>query len=370
MRKVNGHAVRAMYLYTGMADTAAITDNKDYRDALQSLWENVALRNMYITGGIGPSQFNEGFTEDYDLPNDAAYCETCASVGMVFWNHRLNLLYGDSKYADIVERAMYNGVLAGVSLKGDKFFYVNPLSSDGTHHREEWYDCSCCPTQIARFIPSIGNYVYAVSKKGIWVNLYIAGKGNIYLKEDSVELIQNTDYPWSGRVEITVSVLKAVDFLINLRFPGWCRSVALEINDKPIVDLSIEKGYIKIYRKWSDGDRIKLDLDMPVEVLHSHPKVKANVGRVAIQRGPLVYCVEEANNHTGFSEITLSPESRFVAEYRPDLLNGVVTVTAIAPEAKYKLTAIPYYAWDNRKAGRMEVWLPEKKVSDTNRLYS
>lgn len=359
MSDIAGHAVRAMYLYTGMADVAAVTGDQGYMDALRRLWESVVSRNMYITGGIGSSKFNEGFTEDYDLPNDTAYCETCASVGMVFWNHRMNLMTGESVYVDVLERSMYNGALAGVSLEGDKFFYVNPLYSNGNHHRVEWYDCSCCPTQIARFIPSIGNYVYAVSHKGVYINLYIACRGNVKFGQNELTLTQTTDYPWDGCVKIKVEPQKPGVFEINLRLPGWCKSAELYVNDKPVSNFSIDKGYIKLERNWEKGDVITFCLSMPVEIIHPHPKVKVNKGKIALQRGPLVYCFEEVDN-SNLESIAISSQTKFLVEYRKDLLDGVTIIRAFDGDKEY--VAVPYYAWDNREPGGMIVWVPEKVI--------
>ena len=352
-----------------MADVASITGNNEYIEALNRLWENVVLKNMYITGGIGPSKDNEGFTQDYDLPNETAYCETCASVGMVLWNHRMNLLHGDRKYADIVERAMYNGALAGVSLSGDRFFYVNPLASDGTHHRQEWYDCSCCPTQIARFIPSIGNYVYNISKEGIWVNLYIASESNIEFLGGNAKLTQFTDYPWDGRIDIAVDTSITDSFEINLRFPGWCKSASFFVNGQKVINPVMDKGYVKIKRQWLKGDKISIDFQMPVEKVYAHPGVKADAGKVAVQRGPIVYCMEEADNPIDIQNIHLTADTKFIVEYREDILGGVNVIKAMQPEGE-KYTFVPYYAWDNRKPGWMTVWLDEKKPEEPSSLYS
>lgn len=367
MTDVSGHAVRAMYLYTGVADVAALIGEKEYVKALDRLWESVALRNMYITGGIGPSKYNEGFTHDYDLPNDTAYCETCASVGMVYWNHRMNMLHGDSKYADVVERAMYNGALAGVSLNGDRFFYVNPLESDGNHHRQEWYDCSCCPTQIARFIPSIGNYVYCTSEEGIWINLYIASKSTVKFNNNTVNLTQITDYPWDGKIDIIVEPEKESKFEINMRFPGWCKHAKISVNGATVENLIINAGYIKLMKKWRRGDLITIDLDMPVERVYSNSKVKANTGKVALQRGPLVYCVEEVDNKD-WSKVYVSTEAKFITEHMETLLGGVTIIKIYNPGYEKPVIAVPYYAWDNREPGRMKVWLDEKR-DNSDALY-
>lgn len=354
---ISGHAVRCMYLYCGMADVAVLKNDTEYIDAMNRLWDDVVLRNMYITGGIGSSKDNEGFTQDYDLPNLEAYCETCASVGMVLWNQRMNQLTGDSKYIDILERSMYNGVLSGISLTGDRFFYVNPLESKGDHHRQEWYGCACCPSQISRFLPSIGSYIYATSKDALWVNLYIGNTTQVTIEDSNVILRQETNYPWDGSVKLTVSSTKDLPKEIRLRIPGWCRNYTLTINGKE-VGLSQEKGYAIIY-DWKSGDVISLDMDMPVEVEAADPLVTENIGKRAIQRGPLVYCMEEVDNPDHFDQIELDSNAVFKTAFEPDLLNGVETIKAI--NEQQFITFIPYYAWDNRKAGRMKVWVDYKE---------
>lgn len=369
MEKVSGHAVRAMYLYSGIADVAAIPGEVEYLSTLEKLWVNVVLRNMYITGGIGPSKYNEGFTQDFDLPNETAYCETCASVGMVFWNHRMNLMSGDSKYADIIERALYNGVLSGVSLQGDRFFYDNPIESDGTHHRKEWYDCSCCPTQIARFIPSIGNYVYAVCDQRIWINLYIESNADILLKNGSVKIEQITNYPWDGKIAIKVFPAAKENFEVLLRIPGWCKSISASINSQLIKDLEFEKGYLRIKHNWETGDEIILNLDMPVETLRSIDEVKANIGKVAIQRGPIVYCFEETDNKGIFDQLKFSQNIQFLVEKDNNNQDNITVITVVDPINKMTFKAVPYYFWDNRDPGRMKVWIEMEDADESTFLY-
>ena len=354
MTSIAGHAVRAMYLYCGMADVAAYTGDQGYMTALDSLWEDVVFRNMYVTGGIGQSSKNEGFTTDYSLPNMSAYCETCASVGMVLWNWRMNQFTGDSKYVDVLERSLYNGALAGISLAGDRFFYVNPLESLGTHHRQAWYGCACCPSQICRFLPSIGNYIYGVAKDGIYVNLYIGNTAAIRSGRQKVTLIQETDYPWDGAVALTVGCKRPFKSALRLRIPGWCKSYTLVVNGEA-VEAPLEKGYALLQRKWSDGDKIVLTMDMQAEVVAADPRVKEDEGYRAVQRGPLVYCIEEVDN-PDFAELRIEEDARFDAVWEPDLLRGVTTLTTAVGDREMKL--IPYYAWDNREAGRMRVWIP------------
>ena len=351
---ISGHAVRCMYLYCGMADVAALKNDTGYIAAIDRLWDDVVHRNMYITGGIGSSRDNEGFTEDYDLPDLDAYCETCASVGMVLWNQRMNQLTGDSKYIDILERSLYNGALAGISLGGDRFFYVNPLESKGDHHRQEWYGCACCPSQLSRFLPSIGNYIYASSDDALWVNLYIGNTGQIRIGETDILLTQETDYPWDGSVKLTISTSQPLEKEIRLRIPNWCKTYDLSINGKRI-NVSEKKGYAVI-KDWKSQDVIALDMDMPVEIVAADPHVKENFGKRAIQRGPLVYCMEEIDNPEYFDQIQLSPSTTFQTAFVSDILNGIKTIKTNG--RAQSATFIPYYAWDNRKAGKMRVWIP------------
>ena len=348
---IAGHAVRAMYLYCGMADVAAYTGDTGLTAALDRVWDHVVLKNMYVTGGIGQSAQNEGITEDYDLPNLTAYCETCASVGMVFWNWRMNQFTGDAKYADVMERSLYNGALAGINLAGDRFFYVNPLESLGNHHRQEWYGCACCPSQICRFLPSIGNYIYGVSDEGLWVNLYMGNIASVKVGGKDLTVTQETKYPWEGAVRLTLGLKGSVRTQVRLRIPGWCREYAVSVNGQ-VVEPTVEKGYAVLEGKWKDGDVIDLEMDMPVEVVEADPRVKEDVGKRAVQRGPLVYCLEEADNPSDFDGITLSPDAPWEAGFDAGLLSGVVKIT------DGTATYIPYYAWDNRTAGKMKVWVP------------
>lgn len=355
LKKISGHAVRAMYMFTGMADIASATNDPTYIPALDRLWDDVINTKMYLTGGIGSSKANEGFSEDYDLPNEEAYCETCASVGMVLWNQRMNMLKGDGKYVDVLERSMYNGALAGISLSGDHFFYVNPLASSGKHHRKAWYGTACCPSQISRFLPSIGNYIYATSeKKSIWVNLYIGSETNIRIGQNAVSLRQDTKYPWYGNVTLFVNPQKTESFDIRLRVPAWCKKYAVSVNGrkvKPQIDLQ----YLIIKRKWKQGDKITFDMDMPVEVVAADPRVRADAGKRAIQRGPLVYCMEEVDNKD-FDTAVLDKSTKFTTLFEQNLLGSVMTITASTGNQVCKL--IPYYAWDNRQPGKMKVWIP------------
>lgn len=371
MTDIGGHAVRCMYLYCGMADVAALKQDTGYIHAMDRLWDDVVLRNMYISGGIGSSRHNEGFTDDYDLPNYDAYCETCASVGMVLWNSRMNQFTGDAKYIDVLERSMYNGALAGISLAGDRFFYVNPLASKGDHHRQAWYGCACCPSQISRFLPSVGNYVYGTSANTVWVNLYIGSKADITVDSNTLTLTQETNYPWEGSVKISVNHVKETvndvkqslntnssvknPLNIKLRIPDWCKAYAISVNGMKETSVQTDKGYAILARKWKEGDEIVLRMEMPVEVVAADPRVKEDIGKRAIQRGPLVYCIEETDNKADFDQIALTPETRFEASFTPSLLNGVTSIQATAADRRINL--IPYYAWDNRESGQMKVWI-------------
>lgn len=356
LSKISGHAVRAMYMFTGMADLASITKDTSYVHALDRLWDDVVHTKMYATGGIGSSRKNEGFTDDYDLPNAEAYCETCASVGMVFWNQRMNMLKGDGKYIDILEKAMYNGALAGISLSADRFFYVNPLESDGTHHRQPWYGTACCPSQISRFLPSVGNYVYATSSGALWVNLYMGSEATMTIDNVPVSVRQTTRYPWEGKVRLSVHPKRKAKFTVKLRLPDWCARYTLAVNGKEY-EAPEELQYLAIDRLWEPGDEITFDMDMPVEVVAADPRVKANVGKRALQRGPLVYCMEETDNPE-YDEASLSASMNYVTAFEPGLLEGVVTITAANGDDLYKF--VPYYAWDNREPGKMKVWVDYK----------
>ncbi len=353
IKGTTGHAVRAMYLYTGMADVAAEKEVPAYVAALERVWDVVVNRNMYITGGIGSAGHIEGFSSDYDLPNKEAYCETCASIGMVMWNHRLNLLLKDAKYADVMERSLYNGVLAGVSLEGDRFFYVNPLESDGNHHRQHWFWCPCCPTNIARIIPSVENYIYAACRDDIFVNLYMGNHTNIKVGDQDVELTQETSFPWCGRVELEVNPSVKKEFTVHLRIPGWCRSYSLSINGEKLKNSAIENGYACLERVWKEGDQVTLNLDMPVEMVAADPRVKANAGKRAIRRGPLVYCVEEADNKS--LDIPIGEDNEFGIVQGTGILEGMSLIET--GSGANKLTFVPYFAWDNRQPGKMKVWI-------------
>ena len=378
-REAVGHAVRAMYLYSAMTDVTAITGATGYREALDALWPDVVEKKMYVTGGIGSSAQNEGFTPAYDLPNDSAYAETCAGIGLVFWAERMNRLHRDARYADILERALYNGVLAGVALDGRSFFYENPLGSRGTHHREPWYACACCPPNLARVLLSLGGRVYARTDDAVYVNLFVGSRAQIRLADTTVEIAQTTRYPWDGRVRITVQPAAVRSFDLYVRIPGWCATATIQVNGEAIAEPSVGRGYCRLRRAWQAGDVVELDLPMPVRRIAADARVTADRGRVALQRGPLVYCIEAADNGDRVRQLALPRESPLTFEHRPELLGGVTVLHGnalvaqreggpaqtggpypAAPAAeRIEFTAIPYYAWDNRAPGAMVVWLPE-----------
>ena len=312
--EVTGHAVRATYLYCGMADVAARTGDRDLLAALNQIWHDVVDRKMYVTGGIGPSASNEGFTVPFDLPNESAYAETCAAIGMALWNHRMFLLEGDGKFADILEREVYNGLISGVSLTGDRFFYVNPLASAGGHHRVPWFGTSCCPTNIVRFLPGIGERIYAQRGNTLWTVLYLGNTARVTLDGGKVTLIQNTNYPWDGDVQITVKPEASFAFTLCLRIPGWCRSEpSITVNGQAHEHVKAEKGYVPITRTWKSGDIVRLSLPMPVERIHADSRVKADVGRVSLQRGPVVYCLEGVDNDGNGRNLVLPKEAKLSA---------------------------------------------------------
>lgn len=358
LRDVSGHAVRAMYLYAAMAYYETAADEDVYDTALDSLWDSVVNRNLYLTGGIGSTKMNEGFTEDYDLPNDSAYCETCAAAGLVFWASRMGVLRGEAKYYDVLERALYNGALAGISLSGDRYFYENPLSSDGSHHRQEWFDCSCCPTQLARFIPSVGGYLYA--REGtdtVMVNLYAQSHAEFPIGNQTVAIDVDTQYPWNGDVKVKLTGGKG-DMRLKLRVPNWCPSIRLRV-DGVDVRPRMENGYAVVEQANKAGEII-LQLDMPVMKVRADVRVLQNRGKTALQRGPLVYCVEEADNPR-YNDLSIAPNDAVSCEPMPDLLGGIVALTVNRPGLP-SIRAIPYYAWDNRAPGKMDVWLPLRRA--------
>jgi DUF1680 family protein len=376
--KVVGHAVRAMYLYSAMADLAAEDDDAKLKHACQLLWADLVGKRLYLTGGLGPSEANEGFTADYDLPNESAYAETCAAVGFVFWAHRMLHIECDGRYADMMERALYNGAASGLSLTGDRFFYDNPLASKGDHHRWEWHDCPCCPPNIARLIASLGGYVCSAGENEAAIHLYASSKMRLSLGGGDVVIHQETNYPWDGVIAIRIDPASPQQFALKLRIPGWCRSWRVTINGAaPAQAQAVERGYLRIDRLWQKGDSVRLELDMPAERIYAHPAVTEDSGRVALMRGPIVYCLEGADHRIPLHRILLPRAAPLSARFEAGLLGGVATVAgeglAMDPSdwggALYRpvepnlvpcpIVAVPYCTWDNRAPGAMAVWLRE-----------
>lgn len=377
-KEITGHAVRAMYLYTGAADVAAAKNDPGYMKAMKTVWEDVVYRNMYVTGGIGSSGSNEGFSVDYDLPNENAYSETCASVGMVFWNQRMNLLEGQSQYIDVLERSLYNAALDGLSLTGDRFFYGNPLASSGQHFRKEWFGTACCPSNISRLVASVGDYIYAKNQNGIWINLFIANQTEFDLSGEKVGVEMKTNFPWEGKVELEVNPITAKRFTVSLRIPGWIQENPVpgklysflqedETNFTLLVNgekatFRRENGYAVLDREWKNGDRITYELPLEIRQLQSRPEVLANTDRIAIQRGPLVYCVEGADNQGKVLQLALSTNPNFTTKEYQILDEKVQAIQfqALDGQTPKTVTAIPYYTWANRGQNEMMVWIPKK----------
>ncbi|MBZ9811705.1 MULTISPECIES: glycoside hydrolase family 127 protein [unclassified Mesorhizobium] len=374
--KVVGHAVRAMYLYSGMADIATEYGDDSLRVALDRLWDDLTSKNLYITGGLGPSAHNEGFTSDFDLPNESAYAETCAAVGLVFWASRMLGMGPNARYADIMERALYNGSISGLSLDGSLFFYENPLESRGRHNRWKWHRCPCCPPNIGRMVASIGSYFYSLADDALAVHLYGDSTARFDIAGVPVTLTQASRYPWDGAVAITIEPQAPVAFTLHLRVPAWSTGAALKVNGETVkLEDVTSDGYAAIRRTWKKGDSVRLDLEMPIERLYANPQVRQDAGRVALSRGPLIYCVEATDNDGSLHRIALPRTANIEAHDEPNLLGGVVTLSATAqadaddgwqdqlyrsdPPAtrQTRLTAIPYFAWDNREPGEMLVWL-------------
>jgi DUF1680 family protein len=387
--EAEGHAVRAMYMYSGMADVAAMTGDQNYIKAIDSIWESVVDKKMYVTGGIGAVSSIEGFGPDYDLPNMSAYNETCASVGSTFWNQRLFLLHGDSKYADILERTLYNGLISGVSLDGETYFYPNPLESNGQHKRSPWFGVACCPSNITRFMPSLGGYVYAQQGGSLYINLFMSNQATVNLEGRKIDIQQQTRYPWDGDVHIALSPSQTGTFTLKVRVPGWAQGhampgdlyafepakrepVTLKVNGQN-ADLNLDHGYATLTRTWKSGDTVDLHLPMPIERIKANEKVAADHGRIALQRGPIVYCAEwpdSPDKHV--RNLVLPDANKLNAAFLPAKLNGIEEIQgrAIAyhfeangqlAHAAEPFTAIPYYAWANRGQGQMEVWIAQSE---------
>jgi DUF1680 family protein len=389
-----GHAVRAMYYYSAVADIAMECDDQSLLDACKRLWRNVVQQKMYVTGGIGSSADNgEAFTVNYDLPNDTAYAETCASIGLVFWAHRMLQAEPKREYADVMERALYNGILSGMSLDGKSYFYVNPLEvwPDACDYRSDmrtvkyvrqgWFGCACCPPNLARLIASLGQYVYAshAEKREIYVHLYIGSKADVQLGDQRVTLEQESGLPWHGSVRLKINADQPTLFTLKLRIPSWCTDPILKVNGEVLESTSsFEDGYFTLERVWSGNDEIDLQLPMQVKRIRSNPLVRENAGRVALQYGPIVYCLEEVDNGPNLRDISLPRRSQLSARYVDDLLGGVILIEGsgfrtdptTVGERLYtdqeprripcKITAVPYFAWANRSPGEMTVWIREE----------
>ena len=374
--RVVGHSVRGMYLYAAMADLASRTNDDALQAACERIWNHLTSAQMYVTGGIGGFASNEGYGDDYDLPNETAYAETCAAIGLVFWASRMLQTHCDQRYADVMERALYNGVLSGVSLDGTKFFYDNPLASVGKHHRQGWFSCACCPPNIARLLASFGQYIYSQSESDLAVHLYVQGHADLTITGQPVTLTQTTEYPWDGLVTVTITPEQPTQFRLRLRLPEWCRAPRLTLNGAAITP-TVENGYAVLEREWAVGDTVTLDLPMKIERVYANPKVKQNRGRVALQRGPVVYCLEEADNGGDLNALTLPRGADLTPSFAPELLSGVTVLRGEfgkvmeegwngrlyqtnAPTVEtVRVTAVPYFAWDNREAGEMLVWVRE-----------
>lgn len=382
-----GHAVRAAYMYAGMADVAALTGDTSYVHAIDRIWDNIVSKKLYITGGIGATNQGEAFGKNYELPNMSAYCETCAAIGNVYVNYRLFLLHGDAKYYDVLERTLYNGLISGVSLDGGGFFYPNPLESMGQHQRQPWFGCACCPSNICRFIPSLPGYVYAVKDNQVYVNLFMGNEAELKVGGKKVILHQETRYPWDGHVTLTVDKNAAGTFAMKIRIPGWVRNqvvpsdlytysdgkrpgYSVKVNGEAVTS-ALEQGYFTIERKWKKGDRVELQLDMEVRTVKANGKVEADRGRMAVERGPIVYCAEWPDNSFNVLSLLMNQHPQFEVVERPDLLYGLNQIKTPVQTLEYdeqgrlvvkdqELTLIPYYAWAHRGPGNMAVWLPSE----------
>lgn len=375
--EVVGHAVRAMYMYAAMTDIAVLENDTAYNEAVHDLWNNMVQKKIYITGGIGARHEGESFGENYELPNLTSYNETCAAIGSVYWNHRLHSQSGDVRYFDVLERTLYNGLISGLSLDGTHFFYPNALEADGKYKfnrgactRQGWFDCSCCPTNVIRFIPAMPGLLYSKSDETIYVNLYAGSTATVELSQNTLTLQQQTNYPWSGKVTVTIDPANDTETELKFRIPGWVRNQPIpgdlyrytkDANIEPRITVNGEKlsgtmddGYFSIRRSWKKGDQVELNFPMPVQMVEADEQVKADQGKVSLERGPLVYAVEEIDNPTTFDQITVSPRDTFAVKAETELLEGVHTIQ------NKKLKAIPYYAWSNRGIGKMKVWIDRK----------
>lgn len=378
--RVVGHAVRAMYLFSAMADLAVETSDETLLAACNRLFENLTTRQLYVTGGIGPAQDNEGFTREYDLPNDTAYAETCAAVGLAFWGHRMAQIELDSRFTDHVELVLFNGALSGLARDGEHYFYDNVLESHGENRRWKWHYCPCCPTNIARLLASLGSYFYSTRGDELAVHLYAANTAEVSIEGRPVKIRQATKYPWDGDIALTLALEEPKHISLRLRVPGWCRTARFWINGVPI-EPAIIKGYAQIGRKWATGDEVRIEFDMPVERIYAQPAVTQDVGRVALKRGPVVYCLEEADNDAEAQRFAVPRDGVIDWRFDPDLLGGTVVLSGDAkiltdvdwgpdlyrshpPKQRTgRFHAIPYHLWANRAPGSMQVWIRETEIA-------
>ena len=386
-----GHAVRVTYLYSAVADVAFLNGDTGLKKACEKVWDNITARRMYVTGGIGSTSHGEAFTCDYDLPNDSMYTETCASVGMVFFAHRMLKLEADRRYSDIMELELFNGALSGISLDGTRYFYVNPLEvwpescakNPGLRHvkpvRQTWYACACCPPNISRLIASLGKYIYTVQEDRVYVHLFIGGEAALEIDGSRIVVAQETKYPYDGKVRITIRTARRKEFPLYVRIPGWCGRYSAKVNGESIADPALEKGYLKISRIWAEGDAVELSMDMPVSLVRASYKVRHTSGKAAIRKGPLVYCLEETDNGPYLHDITLADDPEWTSQYDPNLLGGTVVIKGKAfrtdesrwgdavlyasretPKRPVEIKAVPYCLWCNREPGEMTVWIRTK----------
>ena len=379
-----GHAVRATYMYSGMADVAALTGDTAYIHAIDRIWDNIVGKKLYLTGGIGATAAGEAFGANYELPNATAYCETCAAIGNVYVNHRLFMLHGDSKYYDVLERSLYNGVLSGISLDGGSFFYPNPLESAGGYSRQAWFGCACCPSNLCRFLPSVPGYAYATLGDSLYVNLFMEGTSDITVGDRKIRLAQQTAYPFDGAVTLRLEKGSG-EFAMKIRVPGWARGevvpsalyrfadgretkYAVKVNGRE-VSSELQKGYFVIDRKWKKGDVVEVSFDMSPRVVTACDKVADDRGKLAVECGPLVYCAEWCDNAGTDLFSVMVPRKPVLTVTDDKAPGGARVVTAGAQAISYDndgrlstrdvtLRLIPYYAWANRGEGKMAVWLP------------
>jgi len=376
--EAEGHAVRAMYLYSGMADVAALTGDKGYLDAIDRIWNNMVSKKIYVQGGIGAIGNGERFGDNYELPNSTAYNETCAAIGNVFWNQRMFLLHGESKYVDVMEKVLYNGLISGVGLDGKSFFYTNALQiiKDTKHKdmesaRSGWFECSCCPTNIARFLPSLPGYIYAQRGKDTFVNLYVSGSARLIIDGQPVTIEQQNNYPWNGLLNFNVVPQTQQEFTLRFRLPGWARNqaipddlysfangvpsvITIKINGQP-AKYAVESGYAVITKAWKPNDKVQVNLPMPVRKVKADTRIKDDIGKTALQKGPVIFCAEWKDNGGKVSNLRLPSKASFNVQFEPGMLGGVDVLKSDG------ITAIPYYSWANRGEGEMMVWFPSSK---------